>query len=534
MRRMNRLRFPSAVAIEKWPGPVRGVLGCVAACLAVSLTYAIQPLRAFPLLLAFPTVVLTCWFLGMWGGVACAAADAILVDSFLTKAEFRFSIGNAREGLRLTIFLLVSILLGWTIRRLAQQRSQLATQQLQQRLILANAERQLAEERARTGDELRDREDLLQIALRANGMGLWVWDVKQGTVHRSDEMFRMLGREPGAFGNDPKLWLECVHPEDRAGLAVEFDRIRLSGADYHRQYRVIWPDGQVHWVESQGKCQTDSDGKVTRIAGVMADITHRKLAEEAMLRAEKLAVAGKLAASVAHEINNPLAAVANLLYLITLAETVETAHARANDALDELMRVSLITTQTLKFHRQTGAPKQTRLSEVVESVVALFRGKLQAAQIAVEVRIEGESPVACMAGETQQIFANLVSNAIEAMSRKGRLVIRLRPSVNWRNRATQGMRVTFFDSGAGMDRTTMRRVFEPFFTTKAETGTGLGMWVVAQLVERHNGHVRGWSTQRDGRSGTAFSVFLPMGSSSLNSEPAEKETEVAPVVEASG
>ena len=531
---MNHLRFPSAVAIEKWPGPLRGVLGCFAAGLAVALTYAIPPLRAFPLLLAFPTVVLTSWFLGMWGGVFCALIDAVLVDSFLTKSQERFSILNAHEQLRLTIFLFISIFLGWTIRRLAQQRAQLATQQLQQRLILANAERQLAEERAHASDALRDREDLLQIALRANGMGLWVWDVKQGTVHRSDEMFHMLGREPGAFEHDPEVWLEFVHPEDRAGLVAEFDRIRLSGADYHRQYRVIWPNGQVHWVESQGKCQKDSEGKVTRIAGVMADITHRKHAEEAMLRAEKLAVAGKLAASVAHEINNPLAAVANLLYLITLAETTETARARASDALDELMRVSLITTQTLKFHRQTGVPKQTRLSEVVESVVALFRGKLQAAQIAVEVRIKGESPVACMAGETQQIFANLVSNAIEAMPRNGRLVIRLRPSVNWRNRATPGMRVTFCDSGAGMDRATMRRVFEPFFTTKAETGTGLGMWVVAQLVERHNGHVRGWSTQRDGASGTAFSVFLPMGNSSADREPSEKGTEVSPAVEAGG
>jgi two-component system CheB/CheR fusion protein len=116
-----------------------------------------------------------------------------------------------------------------------------------------------------------------------------------------------------------------------------------------------------------------------------------------------------------------------------------------------------------------------------------------------------------MPGEIQQVFANLVSNAIEAMPHGGRLMVRMRPSCDWRDGETQGMRVTFCDSGVGMDRATLRRIFEPFFTTKMDTGTGLGMWVVTQLVERHHGQVRVWSTHRDGASGTAFSVFLPWG-----------------------
>jgi two-component system CheB/CheR fusion protein len=116
-----------------------------------------------------------------------------------------------------------------------------------------------------------------------------------------------------------------------------------------------------------------------------------------------------------------------------------------------------------------------------------------------------------MLSETQQIFANLVANAIEALEHKGRLVIRIRPSRDWRDRTTQGMRVTICDTGAGFDRATAGRIFEPFFTTKTETGTGLGLWVVAQLLERHKGSVRVRSTQRQGASGTAFSVFLPFG-----------------------
>ena len=222
----------------------------------------------------------------------------------------------------------------------------------------------------------------------------------------------------------------------------------------------------------------------------MTDITHRKRTEEAILRAEKLAVAGRLAASVAHEINNPLEAIANMLYLITMTESTEETRRLATDALSELMRISLIAQSTLKFHRQTGTPKITILSEILESVLALFRGRLQAQEITVDVQSGREVPIACMPSETQQIFANLVANAIEAMQGKGRLLIRLRPSRDWRKPKVEGMRVSVCDSGTGIERDAICRIFEPFFTTKIETGTGLGLWVVAQLVERHNGRVR--------------------------------------------
>jgi two-component system, chemotaxis family, CheB/CheR fusion protein len=231
-------------------------------------------------------------------------------------------------------------------------------------------------------------------------------------------------------------------------------------------------------------------------------------------------VAGRLAASVAHEINNPLEAVSNLLFLITLTETTETAKKHAQVALDQLMRVSMITQQTLKFHRQSGAPSNTRLSEVVETVKALFLPRLTGSNITVAIEVRGEEEVNCMPSEAQQIFANLMSNAIEATPRGGGIAVRLRPATDWRNRQIRGMRVTFADSGVGIDRETIRRMFEPFFTTKAETGTGLGLWVVAQLVERHDGHVRVYSRQTGGPSGTVFSVFLP-----LNHENAQMKSE---------
>jgi PAS domain S-box-containing protein len=511
MHRPHVTKIFSASPLERLPWYLRGLLGCCAACVAVFLTYSITPLRAFPLLLAFPTVVLTSWFLGMWGGVVCGLTDAYLVDRYLTQTQFHFSAGFVREELRLTIFLLVSILLGWAIRSLAAQRALLVTQELEQRLTLADAERQLAEERARASEALRDRDEALQLALQVTGMGRWVWDVASSKVEWSEEVYRIMGHEPGSIEPGFETWARIIHPEDAHQVGEALEQAASGVAEYRSQFRVIWPDGSVHWVEAQGKGQVDGSGRVTRVVGVLTDVTARKRAEEAMLRAEKLAVAGRLAASVAHEINNPLEAVTNLLYLIAQAEPGEEVREHAQLALEEVMRISMITQQTLKFHRQSGKPRPVLLSELVQTVLALFRAKLMAAQVEVKVRAEREASVAVMPGEIQQVFANLVSNAIEAMPHGGRLVVRMQPSRDWRDGETRGMRVTFCDSGVGMDRGTLKRIFEPFFTTKMDTGTGLGMWVVTQLVERHRGNVRVWSARRDGASGTAFSVFLPLG-----------------------
>jgi PAS domain S-box-containing protein len=528
------MSLPRALGIERWPWAVRALLGCAAAVAAVSLTYAIAPLRPFPLLFAFPSVVLLCWYLGMAGGLASALTDIVLIDLFLTRTEMRLAAGNAVGFVRLAGFLIVSLLLGWTMRRLAQQRILLDNNDLQQRLMLADSERRLAEERARLSEEQRDRDQFLRIALRANRMGIWVWDLKRKSFYWSDEMFRMAGREPGSVEPSFEAWTSMLHSEDAERVANARLQTCVTGEDYTERYRIVWPDKSVHWLESRGVCQLDAHGKVARVLGILWDVTDRKQAEEAILRVEKLAVAGRLAASVAHEINNPLEAVGNLLYLVTLADTAESAKEYANTALGELMRISAITQQTLKFHRQTGVPQETALSEAVSTVLTLFRPRLKAAQITADLLMEEEKTVACMPSEVQQIFANLVSNAIDAIPRGGKLVVRLRPSRDWRDGKTEGMRVTFFDSGTGIERATMEHIFEPFFTTKTETGTGLGMWVVAQLVERHGGDVRVWSTRRPARSGTAISVFLPSqpaDSSAGSANQAEAVTAGLPVAQ---
>jgi K+-sensing histidine kinase KdpD len=164
-------------AIERLPPAFRFLFGCIMASLAIAITYYVYPLRAFPLILAFPTVVFAEWFVGMWGAAGCALADVVLVDMFLTRREFRLVTGSAYEEVRIALFLSVSLLLGWSIRRLSQQREELRNRDLQEKLMRAELDRRLAEERARTVEALGNREEMLRMALRANGMGLWVWDL---------------------------------------------------------------------------------------------------------------------------------------------------------------------------------------------------------------------------------------------------------------------------------------------------------------------------------------------------------------------
>ena len=240
------------------------------------------------------------------------------------------------------------------------------------------------------------------------------------------------------------------------------------------------------------------------------DMTKRKKIEAALIQAEKLAIASRLAASIAHEINNPLEAITNLLYLASTGDDAAAAKAFAAQALEEVSRVSHITQQTLKFYRQSTAPSSVQISEILDSLLVLYHGKLLANDISVHRQYREGPPILCLAGDLRQIFANIIANAVDAMKSGGSLTMRVSASFDWRNQERPGIRTTIADSGTGMDSETLRRIYEPFFTTKNETGTGLGMWVSAQLVERLQGDLRVSSTTRPGRSGTTFSLFLPL------------------------
>ncbi len=243
---------------------------------------------------------------------------------------------------------------------------------------------------------------------------------------------------------------------------------------------------------------------------VVTEVTERVRAEEAMRRSEKLAAAGRLAASIAHEINNPLESVTNLLFLLQHHPSLDAeALEYASLAQRELSRVGEITQQTLRFYRSSSRPEMVRLGEVVNSVLALHTGRMQSAGVRVERRVDATAEIFGFTGELRQLLANLVGNAVDAMSADGLLRIRVRKATL---QGVEGVRVTVADTGTGMSDDVRLRIFEPFYTTKEATGTGLGLWVSAEIVEKHKGVLSLRSRQMTAghsTSGTVFSIFFP-------------------------
>jgi signal transduction histidine kinase len=232
-------------------------------------------------------------------------------------------------------------------------------------------------------------------------------------------------------------------------------------------------------------------------------------AQEALRRSEKLAVTGRLAASIAHEINNPLEAVTNLLYLIRGESSPEKFKHYLDEAERELARVTEITTQTLRFYREPNKPIHTYLASVLESVLVLYQSRLIGANISVEQEVRMKSAaVLSSPGELRQVMANLIGNSIDAMRRGGRLRIRIsRDRVSC---GVDGVRLTIADSGSGIPPDILPKIFEPFITTKGETGTGLGLWVTEEIVKKNGWKMQVRSSGRPGRSGTTFSLCMPL------------------------
>jgi PAS domain S-box-containing protein len=254
-----------------------------------------------------------------------------------------------------------------------------------------------------------------------------------------------------------------------------------------------------------------------RWAGIIAlDASERKRSEEALRRSEKLAVTGRLAASIAHEINNPLEAITNLLFLLrNFTDLPDSARQYVGMAEYEVRRIAEITQQTLRFYRQPTQPARATMGELLDSVLSLYHGRLNALDIRLERDYDSETTLFCFAGEIRQVFANLLGNAIDASSPGGRLVVRARRSHDWKNPAQPGIRFSVADTGCGMESDVLEHIFEAFFTTKEVTGTGLGLWVSHEIILKHHGmaHVRSRAGSSDSaalnHSGTVFQIFIP-------------------------
>jgi PAS domain S-box-containing protein len=300
-----------------------------------------------------------------------------------------------------------------------------------------------------------------------------------------------------------------VHTPGAAEMVRQVIAAGLQGKTVRREMSLVRPDGETMIFDFSLSPFRDEKGEVVFLVPEARDITELKRAEAALLQSEKLAAVGRLASSIAHEINNPLESVTNLIYLARQDAGSEEVRSYLETAERELRRVAVITNQTLRFHKQATKPRLVSCEELFESVLSIHQGRVVNAHVRIERRNRGDAAVMCFEGEIRQVLNNLAGNAIDAMHpRGGLLLLRSRAGTEW-STGRRGVVLTVADSGEGMSPAVMKRVFEPFFTTKGDSGTGLGLWVSKEIIDRHQGSLRVRSSQREGHHGTVFTLFLP-------------------------
>jgi PAS domain S-box-containing protein len=363
------------------------------------------------------------------------------------------------------------------------------------------------EQTKRTQEALERSKESMQLAQRCVGIGIWEWDLQSGALFWSEEICRLHGLAPEQFDRHYESWMQSIHPEDRQQVHSSIAHAVSSSSEYQVQYRVIFPDKSVHWLEARGQAVVIGSTPM-RMLGVAMDVTSRKLAEEALRRSEKLAATGRLAASIAHEINNPLEAVTNVLYILRSSpELDQRSHNLVETAEGELNRVVHITKQTLAFYRDVTSPVAISVPNLLEDVLSAYSRKIEEKAVTIHKEYGPVNDVRAFPGELRQVFSNLVLNALEAVSNAGAINIRIRESKDAKGKS--GIRVTVADNGPGIGKQNLPRIFEPFFTTKESKGTGLGLWVSHGIVHKHGGTIRVRSSVDAAHHGTSFVVFLP-------------------------
>ena len=300
------------------------------------------------------------------------------------------------------------------------------------------------------------------------------------------------------------------HVEDQPPTLFNVKSV-LQGANY-RGAEVVFDNGGelTHLLLSAAPLRLPADSASGAVI-TLFDIEERKRTEEYLRRSERLAATGRLAATIAHEINNPLAAVTNVLYLLATDPRLDASLKEyAQLAQTEISRVAHITKQTLAFHRDATLPVRVNLNDLAESVLYLYGQQLRAKSLRIHKEIDFNGDVVGFPNELRQVISNIFENAIEASPESGQVRLRVYASHEYMNSHKPGVRIIIADDGPGIRHENAQRIFEPFFTTKGEKGTGLGLWVCQGIIQKHGGFIRMRSSTSSRHSGTVFSIFLPV------------------------
>ena len=361
-------------------------------------------------------------------------------------------------------------------------------------------------------EQLRKSEERFRRLIEASTIGLLIGNLTGGVSYMNPTLLHLLGYTIEEVANGSVRWSELTPPEfaERDLHAIEQLKEKGTADPYEKVY--LSKDGRrVSLLVGATKIPTQDESSESTIAVFLTDLSQQKQAEAALVQSEKLAAVGRLAASISHEINNPLEAITNLLFLMKHESLPPQASSYLLLAEQELARVSQIAGQTLRFHRQATRARAISPTELLEPVLALYRGRLNNSNIQVQFESSHAQPIVCFEGDIRQVLNNLVSNAIDAMRTGGILTLRIRDAHSAETHAG-GVRITIADTGHGMPEATRLRIFEPFYTTKGINGTGLGLWISHGIVEKHQGTLSVRSSVNPDRHGTIFSLFLPSAS----------------------
>jgi PAS domain S-box-containing protein len=376
---------------------------------------------------------------------------------------------------------------------------------------------------------LNDTLSLLDSMLANAPIGLVFFD-RRGRIVRVNEVFARMTGVPLSrhLGKTlPELLPQPVaHRLEEAILRVLDSEAPVHGLELSGE--GIEPKWPWTWLVTAYPVLTRPN-QVRWVGVIVLDASERKRSEEALRRTEKLAATGRLAASIAHEINNPLEAITNLLFLLRkFCELDGAAMNYVSLAEQEVKRMSEITQQTLRFYRQSTLPARASMEELLDSVLSLYAARMSNLGIRLERNFDSAMDLYCFGGEVRQVIANLVSNAIDATPSGGRLIIGARRSRDWSKPGREGVRITIADTGDGMDKDVRAQLFEAFFTTKGSTGTGLGLWVSHEIILKHHGivHVRSRPASETAPSGTVFQIFFPDDKGLFVSIPQQATAEV--------
>jgi PAS domain S-box-containing protein len=427
----------------------------------------------FSLLLA--AVMFTARFLGFGPAVFCSVISTLCLDFFAIAPFHSFSIRTTAEAERLAVFLAISVFAGSMARQ-----------------------RKLAESRA--DRSLREMAAIVEYSCDA------IYSCRRDGIivswNRAAEILYGYSAEE-AVG----LPVARLAPMERRD-EVQRNLLILQQGGHIASYRTerMRKDGTLCPVLLSVSPLRNAKGEIVGTSAIARDISPERQSEEAIRRSEKLATAGRIAASVAHEINNPLEAVLNLLYLARH----DASHAAKylTMAEHEVIRVAQIAQQTLGFVRDASARSLLEPAAIMDEILQLYARKLDDRGVRVLRRYRNQSQIEGYSGELRQLLANLVVNASDAMSENGVLQVRVASAHQW-SEGKQGVRVTVADNGGGISSADMAHIFEPFYTTKKDSGTGLGLWVSRGIVEKHGGSIRVRSRSSGPQRGTVFFIFLP-------------------------